>query len=401
MNVESKIFSAPEDQVAHLGMDPVPAKYYYDPDWYELERKAIFMRSWIWVGHVCELPEPGTWIRRELEFADASILIVRGKDSQLRAFYNACTHRGTQLVEEESGKGANFLCPYHFWNFGDDGRLIAAPDFNRFAVTKEECKIPKVSVDSVAGQIFVNLDPNPKQGLREYLGAYADEMETVAVAKATTFHEYVYEVDANWKIAYDNFQENYHLRHVHLLTAGGGAVNADNTYGYPEEITFDGPHRYERFWRNPTPVMGEMQGYSLGLTVQGVMNRGLLGGPQDSGYFALFPCFFQIGNPIQLFSHQIYPISATKSRGVIRVHWVGEAANASERYGREYSFGSIHDVHTEDVNIINRAQKGLLSGAIKNIHFMSMEAMCRHLFQQSVAAVEAYQAECAAAGEQA
>ena len=98
MNVESKTFFAPEDQVAHLGTDPIPAKYYYDPDWYELERKAIFMRTWIWVGHVCELPEPGTWFRRELEFANASILIVRGKDGEIRAFHNVCTHRGAQLT---------------------------------------------------------------------------------------------------------------------------------------------------------------------------------------------------------------------------------------------------------------------------------------------------------------
>ena len=66
-----------------------------------------------------------------------------------------------------SGKGANFLCPYHFWNFGDDGRLVAAPDFNRFALTKEECKIPKISVDVCAGLIFINFDPNPGQSLWE------------------------------------------------------------------------------------------------------------------------------------------------------------------------------------------------------------------------------------------
>jgi nitrite reductase/ring-hydroxylating ferredoxin subunit len=185
MNVATRIFSTPDDQVAWLGTEPVPATAYYDPDWYERERRAIFLRTWIEVGHVCELPEPGTWIRRELEFADASILIVRGKDGAIRAFYNACTHRGTELVEEESGKGANFLCPYHSWNFGDDGRLIAAPDFQRFALTKEQCRIPGVAVDTCAGLIFVNLDPEPKQGLREFLGAYAEQMETMPVAKAS------------------------------------------------------------------------------------------------------------------------------------------------------------------------------------------------------------------------
>ena len=68
MNVHSGTIVAKDDPLV-LGTDPVPARYYYDPEWYELERKSIFMRSWINVGHVCELPEPGSFIRRELEFA--------------------------------------------------------------------------------------------------------------------------------------------------------------------------------------------------------------------------------------------------------------------------------------------------------------------------------------------
>ena len=398
MNEYTPVFSAPEDQVAWLGTNPIPATYYYDPEWFELERQAIFMRTWLEVGHVCELPEPGTWIRRELEFANASILIVRGKDGEIRAFYNACTHRGTQLVEEESGKGANFLCPYHFWNFGDDGRLVAAPDFNRFALTKEDCKIPKVSVDTCAGLIFVNLDPSPEQTLREYLGDMADALETMPVARATTFHEYVYDIDANWKITYDNFQENYHLRFVHGQT-GVATVHEDNLYGYPDTYTFHGKHRTQQIWSNPEPLIKPMQGYNFGLAGKMAMEQGLLGGPHERRYLAIFPSFFIIGTPTQHFSHKVYPISATRSRGVFRVYWVGEDDSSSKRYVREYSLATIRDIHTEDVNIINRAQKGLLSGAIKNIHFMSMEGLCRHLIQQVIASVEEWQAERQSAGE--
>lgn len=398
MNVQTPVFTSPDQQVEWLGTDPIPAKAYYDADWFELERKAIFMRTWLEVGHVCELPEPGTWIRRELEFANASILIVRGKDGAIRAFYNACTHRGTQLVEEERGKGANFLCPYHFWNFGDDGRLIAAPDFDRFALTKADCKIPQVSVDTCAGLIYVNLDPQPKQSLREFLGSYADDLETLPVAKATTFYEYSYEIDANWKITYDNFQENYHLRHVHGRT-GIATVHKDNLYGYPDRYTFNGPHRTQQIWSNPEPLIKPMQGYNLGLAVQQAMAQDILGGPHNRTYFALFPSLFVIGTPTQHFSHKVYPLSATRSRGVFRVYWVGEADTASKQYAREYAVEALRDIHTEDVNIITRAQKGLLSGAIRNIHFMNMEGLCRHLYQQVAAQVEAYQAEVANAGE--
>jgi len=399
MNVQSPVFTSPDEAVAWMGTDPIPAKRYYDPEWFELERQAIFMRSWIEVGHVCELPEPGTWIRRELEFAQASILIVRGKDGEIRGFYNACTHRGTQLVEEERGKGTNFLCPYHFWNFGDDGRLVAAPDFNRFALKKEDCKIPKIAVDTCAGLIYVNLDPNPRKSLREHLGSYAEKMETLAVAKATHFAEYTYEIDANWKITYDNFQENYHLRHVHGLT-GVATVHPDNLYGYPDEYTFDGPNRTQQIWQNPEPLIRPMQGYNMGLAVKLATEEGIMGGQYDRTYFAIFPSLFIIGTPIQHFSHKVYPISATKSRGVFRVYWIGPDDSATRRYSREYALTMIHDIHTEDVNIISRAQKGLLSGAIKNIHFMNMEGLCRHLYQNVVREVEEWQAEQAnAAGE--
>ena len=93
-----------QSDVAFLGTDPVPAKAYYDPEWYARERRAIFLRSWIVIGHICELPDPGSFIKRELEFANASLLIVRGKDGVIRAFHNVCTHRGTQLVAEAEGK---------------------------------------------------------------------------------------------------------------------------------------------------------------------------------------------------------------------------------------------------------------------------------------------------------
>jgi len=124
-----------------------------------------------------------------------------------------------------------------------------------------------------------------------------------------------------------------------------------------------------------------------------------MGGANDRKYFALFPSFFIIGTPVQHFSHKVYPLGPTRSRGVFRVYWVGEDSSASERFAREYALTAIHGIHTEDVNIITRAQKGLLSGAIKNIHFMTMEGLCRHLYQQVVARVEAWKEERAAQGE--
>ncbi|GAA0295762.1 aromatic ring-hydroxylating dioxygenase subunit alpha [Sphingomonas oligophenolica] len=366
------------DEVAWLGTGPVPAKPYYDPAYFELERSAVFLRSWIQIGHACELPEPGSFIRRELEFANASLLIVRGRDGQLRAFHNVCTHRGTQLVEEAAGRRSTFSCPYHRWTFGSDGALLSAPDFESFGLAKADCALPQVSLDSCGGLLFVNFDSDA-QPLREWLGDYAAMLEQMPIAQATTFTEYSYDIAANWKLTYDNFQENYHLRFIHPRSGGAG-VGGDNPFGYPASMGFNGPHRTQRIWTNPEPAVKPFQGAAFGRGFRAAAARGLLNLPYGRDYLAFFPNLFVIGTPTQPFSHTVYPIAADRSRGVVRLYWVGEDANASERFAREYALASLRDIHSEDISIIEAGQRGLSSGALSHIHFQSMEALCRHLY---------------------
>ncbi|HMO68432.1 MAG TPA: aromatic ring-hydroxylating dioxygenase subunit alpha, partial [Novosphingobium sp.] len=306
MNVHSGTIVAKDDPLV-LGTDPVPARYYYDPEWFELERKAVFMRSWINVGHVCELPEPGSFIRREIEFARASVIITRGKDGAINAFHNACTHRGTQIVSESCGRKNTFSCPYHMWTFGTDGRLISAPDFERFYTDKDAVALKKVAVDTCGGLIFIFMEP--KESLAEYLGDLAPRLENVAVAQATEFHEYVYEIDANWKLTYDNFQENYHLRFIHPRSAGPGLWE-DNPFGYPSAFTLNGRHRTQTISTNPQPVVPPMQMLPHMRLMPRLMQDGLLGRPDDRNYFALFPNFFLLCTPGNHFLHTVMPISA-------------------------------------------------------------------------------------------
>src|SRR5262245_51569677 len=166
MSSQPSVFHPPSnDDLAGLGTEPIPAGPYYRADYFELEREAVFKRTWLQIGHVSELPEPGCFIVREVEIARASILLVRGKDAQVRAFHNVCTHRGTQLVAEASGKRPVFTCRYHGWTYGHDGQLRSAPDFERFYVDESSCGLSRVAVDVCAGLIFINLDASPAQNL--------------------------------------------------------------------------------------------------------------------------------------------------------------------------------------------------------------------------------------------
>ncbi len=389
MNVQYGRIESRDDPLV-LGTDPVPAKYYYDADWYELERKAIWLRSWINVGHVCELPEPGSFVRRELEFANASVLIIRGKDGEIRAFHNACTHRGTQLTSEACGKKHTFSCPYHMWTFGSDGALISAPDFERFYTNKESVALRQVSVDVCGGLLFVNFDP--QQSLLEYLGDMAPMLEQLPVARATTFHEYVYDIDANWKLTYDNFQENYHLRFIHSNTVGPG-VGPENPFGYPSSFSLNGKHRTQTIWVNPE---GQVSPTMLTAFTRGAMRLaadGILAHPMGREYLALFPAFFLLCSPGNHFLHNVYPIGPEKSRGVIRLYWIGEDETPGVRYAREFTMATTRDVHAEDVAVIQAGQRGISSGALDHIHFQEKEILCRHLIKVVEEQVEAYKSE--------
>jgi len=378
-----------KEELAAHGTDPVPAGPYYQPEYFELEREAIFLRTWLQIGHVCELPEPGSFIVRPIEIAKASILITYGEDGKIHAFHNVCTHRGTQLVEEESGSRSLFRCPYHSWSFGNDGKLRAAPDFERFYVEKSECDLSAVAVDVCAGLIFINLNKSPEQSLRDFLGPLAEKLEGLPVARATTFSEYVYEIDANWKLTYDNFQENYHLRYIHPRS-GEAACGPENPFGYPVNFGFHGPHRTQDIWPNPNAVPSPFQGFAFGKAAGFVMQEGFADSPQSKDYYAVFPNFFMFGSPMQPFSQCVMPIAPDRSRAVIRLYWIGEDDSASKRFAREYSTAIALEIHSEDRAVIEAGQKGLSSGALSHIHFQSQEVLCRHLFNTVNSMVEAY-----------
>lgn len=393
MNAQTGQFHSPPgpDELA-LGTAPIPAGPYCRPEYFALEREAVFKRTWLQLGHLCEIPEPGTFMVRSLECVDASILITHGPDGVIRTFHNVCTHRGTQLVAEEGGRRSSFTCPYHAWNFGYDGKLRAAPDFDRFHVDKERCGLVEVAADVCARLIFINLDRHPAQSLREYLGPLAQQLDTLHVARATHFSEYTYEIDANWKLTYDNFQENYHLRFIHPRS-GAAAGGPENPFGYPEAFGFHGPHRTQRIWSNPAPEIKSFQGFLFGKAFQAMISDGLVDGPNNSEYYAIFPNFFMLGSPLTPFSHCVMPLGAGRSRGVIRLYWIGPDASASKRLAREFQMATALDVHAEDRAVIEAGQRGLSSGALEYIHFQSQEVLCRHFFHAVDSMVDSYKAQ--------
>jgi phenylpropionate dioxygenase-like ring-hydroxylating dioxygenase large terminal subunit len=374
-----------EEAVSHVGGGPVSSKPYFDPQWWELERQAIFLRTWLHIGHVCEVPEPGSFIRRRIEFADASLLIVRGKDGTVRTFHNSCTHRGTRLVEATEGKRGHFSCPYHMWTFAIDGQLVSAPDFERFHVTKAECSLRQVATEVVAGMIFINFAQTPDESARDFFGLLATEMEKLPVARAVAFTEFTYEIDVNWKMNFDNFQENYHLRFIHPRT-GAPVLGKENPFGYPTHYGFLGPHRSQTLWKNPSPppvpptlMMATMRSRAA------ARNDGIAFEKMD---FKLFPCFHVVALPPNQYTHTHYPLGPNRTRGQIRMYWTSPSRSASELFAREFATMSVRDVLVEDRDIVEAGGQGIRG--VDKVHFQDHEVLLRHLYQEVDKRVNAF-----------
>jgi phenylpropionate dioxygenase-like ring-hydroxylating dioxygenase large terminal subunit len=115
--------TAPLDDAVAVPL--IPTARYTDPAFYALEQERVFGRCWLFAGHESEWPEPGSY--RLTTRSGAPIVVVRGEDGVLRAFYNACRHRGAPVTRDECGTARRLTCQYHSWSYGTDGTL-KAPD---------------------------------------------------------------------------------------------------------------------------------------------------------------------------------------------------------------------------------------------------------------------------------
>jgi hypothetical protein len=129
------------------------------------------------------------------------------------------------------------------------------------------------------------------------------------------------------------------------------------------------------------------------------MADGFASNAQAKEYYAIFPNFFMLGSPTQPFSHCVMPIAPDRSRGVVRIYWVGEDNSATKRFAREYAMATALDVHAEDRAVIEAGQRGLGSGALEHIHFQTQEVLCRHLFLSVDQRVQTYKNQAAQAAQ--
>jgi phenylpropionate dioxygenase-like ring-hydroxylating dioxygenase large terminal subunit len=191
----------------------IPTGRYTDPAFHELEKERVFARTWLFVGHESEWPEPGAY--RLTTRSGAPIVVVRGDDGVLRAFYNACRHRGAPVTRDECGTARRLTCQYHSWSYGTDGTLKAVPDSRSFAeLDTGSLGLVPVRCETWDGWVFVNEDLEAVP-LLEFLGPVADQMAEINGPVMRAVGTQVHPLACNWKLMVDAFLEVYHVRTVH------------------------------------------------------------------------------------------------------------------------------------------------------------------------------------------
>ncbi len=198
-------------------------EFYCSREDYQIDLDMIWHRDWLFVGHDCEVADPGNYLT--VHVGDYPLLVVRGRDGELRAFHNTCRHRGSRICSAERGTAPRLVCPYHSWTYHLDGRLFSARDMGS-GFDRSQHGLKPVHCQSMGGYIWVSLAAAAPdfEVVRKHVEPYLlpHNLRDAKIAFASTIVE-----RANWKLVWENNRECYHC--------GGNHPELIRTF--PEEPT--------------------------------------------------------------------------------------------------------------------------------------------------------------------
>ncbi len=209
----------------------LPRDLYVSEEAFRFDTQVMLKSVWLYACTVAHVKNPGDYFLFEL--AHNSIIIVRGRDNEVRAFWNSCRHRGARICEDQRGRAPRLTCPYHQWSYGLDGALLAARGMPE-GFDKKDNGLAPVALENVGGMIFICMDDTPppidrvKADIEDQIAIY--DLEHCKVAVQDNYIE-----DANWKLVMENNRECYHCEggHPELISVLG-------TYGFGKGLPEDG-----------------------------------------------------------------------------------------------------------------------------------------------------------------
>ncbi len=252
-----------EESPVYLGSEDIPIDRYLSADFHAQEMEKVWRKTWQVACQESELAEVGDTVVYDI--GRWSILVVRSAPDVVKAFYNSCLHRGTQLKCAD-GPVTEFRCPFHGWTYDLEGKMTDLPECWDFPhIDPKKTELPQVEVGIWGGWVFVNMDPNCTP-LEEYLGPLRKQFEAIRpFRKYVVSHTVIKNIPANWKVTQEAFLEVYHCDEVHPQL-----MLATNCYDAENSVYLDGGHFNSRFI---TPVAVPGAGGHFKVTEQDVIDN--------------------------------------------------------------------------------------------------------------------------------
>jgi phenylpropionate dioxygenase-like ring-hydroxylating dioxygenase large terminal subunit len=339
----------------------LPASWYTDPAVLRLEHERIFRRTWQYAGHTGQVAERGDYFT--CRAGDVPVVVVRDREQSVRAFANVCRHRAHE-VARGAGRRETLQCPYHAWTYGLDGSLRKAPRSDREpGFDRSAFSLAPVRVETWGPFVFVNADPEAgplADALAELPALLAGGGVDVA---ALRFHSRApTELDANWKVACENYLECYHCAVAHPAFSAQIDVSPD-AYRLEESETFWSQYAALRDGGKPSyDARGEVERGQFHLLWPNVKLNVVPGRPNVS-----------IG--------PVLPVSPERSSGFLDYFFADDADDA----WIEDVLAFDDQVGREDKGLVESVQRGLASGAVERGRLLLNSEHLIHGFQRRVA----------------
>ena len=336
----------------------IPAPWYFDPRIAQLERDSVFAGNWQVVGRLNQVKDPGQFFT--IDVNEEPLLVARGEDGKLRAFYNVCRHHAAAVVPEAAGCAKQFRCPYHGWTYGNDGALKGMVEFEGVCnFDRKDNGLVPIRMDAWENFVFVNLDGKAAP-LAEFLGKVPS---LVAPLKLTgTLHYFdrrIYTLNCNWKVYVDNYLDGgYHVPHAHK-----GLSSVVEYTKYTIE-------NFERSCLQSSPLNASSAiESSIGATRQG-----------HAFYLWLYPNFMINAYSGVMDTNLVLPLGVHKC-AVIFDYYFADISSAAAQHHRE-SIAVSEKVQDEDMAICDSVQHGLGSRAYVAGRLSVRREAGEHLFHR-------------------
>jgi choline monooxygenase len=337
----------------------VPASWYSDPGHYATECRAVFGGTWQAVGRADQVREVGQFFT--LDLAGEPVVVVRGDDSELRAFFNVCRHRAARVLPDAEGRVTRLRCRYHGWTYDLCGRLRGTPEFDGVAdFRREDNGLPPVAVAEWGPLVWVHLGPNPHP-LADYLAPLPERAASLKLDALRFAARREYHLACNWKVFVDNYLDGgYHVNTVHPGLAG----------------VLD----YSRY---RTEIAGNTAVQVSPLQASGDAVGGVRAGA-NAYYWWVFPNFMLNVYEGVMDTNLVLPLGPDACRVVFDFYFAEQGEPADEAF-RARSVEVGHQIQLEDVGICEEVQRGLRSRSFDTGRFSVRREAAGYHFHQLLA----------------